>query len=77
MDKIKKISFVIAFSLLQFAVFAQQQLNVNEEDKTDFMRSNGKIYVVLAVVLTIVIGLFIYLNNLDKKISKLEKNKKN
>jgi len=43
------------------------------ETKEPFMVSNGKIYVVMAVVLTIVIGLFIYLINLDKKITKLEK----
>ena len=37
------------------------------------MRSNGKIYVVVAVVLTILSGLFLYLFSLDKKITKLEK----
>jgi preprotein translocase subunit Sss1 len=37
------------------------------------MRSNGKIYVVVAVVLTILFGLIGYLIRLDKKISKLEK----
>jgi CcmD family protein len=37
------------------------------------MRSNGKIYVVVAVIVTILLGLFLYLSNLDKKISKLEK----
>ncbi|MBS1744655.1 MAG: CcmD family protein [Bacteroidetes bacterium] len=39
------------------------------------MYQNGKIYVVLAVVVVIVIGLFIYLFNLDRKISRLEKKK--
>lgn len=57
--------------------FAQQQMDLADEDKTDFMRSNGKIYVVLAIATTIVIGLFIYLINLERKIKKLEKNKKN
>ncbi|MCF8214294.1 MAG: CcmD family protein, partial [Chitinophagaceae bacterium] len=37
------------------------------------MRSNGKIYVVVAVVLTILLGLVAYLIHLDRKISKLEK----
>jgi uncharacterized membrane protein len=36
------------------------------------MRSNGKIYVVMAVVATIVTGLFLYVYSIDKKISKLE-----
>lgn len=40
---------------------------------TDIMRSNGKIYVVMAVVVTIVTGLFLYVFSIDKKISKLEK----
>lgn len=39
---------------------------------TDIMRSNGKIYVVMAVVVTIVTGLFLYVFSIDKKITKLE-----
>lgn len=39
----------------------------------DEMRSNGKIYVVVAVILTIFAGLIIYLVRLDRKISRLEK----
>jgi CcmD family protein len=39
------------------------------------MRSNGKIYVVVAVVLIILIGLLLYLVRLDRKISRLEKEK--
>jgi hypothetical protein len=39
----------------------------------DTMRSNGKIYVVIAVILTILGGLILYLVRLDKKISRLEK----
>jgi CcmD family protein len=37
------------------------------------MRSNGKIYVVVAVCLVILIGLFVYVAGLDRKIRKLEK----
>jgi heme/copper-type cytochrome/quinol oxidase subunit 2 len=50
-----------------------QQMNTTGEDPTDFMRSNGKLFVVVAVILVIIAGLFIYLISLDKKISKLEK----
>ena len=39
----------------------------------DVMRSSGKIYVVVAVVLVILSGLFFYVWRLDKKISKMEK----
>jgi amino acid transporter len=42
----------------------------------DTMRSNGKIYVVIAVILTILIGLILYLVRLDRKISKLEQSGK-
>lgn len=41
--------------------------------ETDPMRSNGKIYVVMAVAITIVVGLFAYVYSVDRKISKLEK----
>jgi hypothetical protein len=41
----------------------------------DVMKENGKIYVVIAVMLTILAGLVLYLVRLDRKISKLEKNK--
>lgn len=46
-------------------------------EMADQMRSSGKIYVVVAVIVTIFTGIIIYLINLDKKISKLEKEVKN
>ena len=49
--------------------FAQ---NNTEVEMTDLMRSNGKIYVVVAVIATIFIGLMIYLIRIDKKVQKLE-----
>ncbi|MCU0375920.1 MAG: hypothetical protein MUF24_11495 [Chitinophagaceae bacterium] len=39
----------------------------------DAMRSNGKIYVVVAVILTLFAGIIFYLVRLDKKISNLER----
>ena len=51
------------------ATFAQE----NEVEMADTMRSNGRIYVVVAVMLTILIGLILYIVRLDKKISKMEK----
>ena len=61
------------FCSMNIISFAQNNLNNATNDPSDFMRSNGKIYVVLAVVVTIVTGLFIYLINLDRKIKKMEK----
>ena len=46
-----------------------------ETEMADTMRSNGKIYVVVAVLATIFAGIFAYLVYLDRKISKLEKEK--
>ncbi len=60
------------FALVQF-VSAQ----TTAVPTTDVMRSNGKIYVVMAVVVTILVGFFIYLYSVDKKITKLEKSIKN
>jgi multisubunit Na+/H+ antiporter MnhB subunit len=71
MDKMKKIAVLLVASLLQLAVMAQGTAPTANED---IMRSNGKIYVVVAVIVTIVAGIFLYLLNLDRKISRLEKN---
>ena len=51
--------------------WAQQNKEVPE--MADIMRSNGKIYTVVAVCLTILIGLFVYVFSIDKKIQRLEK----
>jgi hypothetical protein len=70
MNKTRKLFSVLLLVLLQFVVHAQTVVN---PDSADMMRSNGKIYVVVAIVLTILLGLFFYLVNLDRKISKMEK----
>ena len=61
--------FLLSFSLIcGYALFAQNM--------ADEMRSNGKIYVVVAVLTTIFIGIILYLIRLDRKLSKLEKESK-
>lgn len=42
------------------------------QQETDFMRSMGKMYVVVAVIAAIFLGIVIYLIHLDKKLTKLE-----
>lgn len=37
------------------------------------MRSDGRIYVVIAVMLTILLGIVLYLFRMDRKLSRLEK----
>ncbi len=43
----------------------------------DFLRSTGKIYSVVAVILVIFIGIVIFLFRLDNKLTKLENQIKN
>jgi hypothetical protein len=64
------------FSLLWFALLSFLFMNAQDStvEMADTMRQNGKIYVVVAVVLTILVGLFVYLIRLDRKISNVEKN---
>ncbi|MBK8610292.1 MAG: CcmD family protein [Chitinophagaceae bacterium] len=71
MNKIVKSLMLVVCLLFSVLSFAQG----NKPEMADLMRSNGKIYVVVAVCLTILIGLFIYVFLLDRKISRLENNK--
>ncbi|MFZ9263153.1 MAG: CcmD family protein [Chitinophagaceae bacterium] len=59
--------------LLLFALSITNFLQAQEETMANTMRTNGKIYVVVAVLTTILLGLLAYVIRLDKKISKLEK----
>lgn len=43
-----------------------------QEETADFMRSTGKIYVVVAVIAAIFIGIILFLIYLDRKLTKLE-----
>jgi uncharacterized membrane protein len=42
-------------------------------EMADTFRSEGKIYVVVAIILIVLAGLIVYLVILDRKISKLER----
>ncbi len=46
-----------------------------QTEMADTLRSNGKIYVVVTVLATIFAGIFAFLVYIDRKISKLEKEK--
>jgi len=60
--------------MLSVFVWAQDSLKDERPQMADALRSSGKIYVVVTVLVIILIGLFLYLVNTDKKISRLEKN---
>jgi hypothetical protein len=64
---ISRIFFSMTALLCSFVSFAQPV------EMADQMRSNGKIYVVVAVCLVILIGLFLYVMIVDRKVRKLEK----
>lgn len=69
MNKLKIVALLLLNSFLYITVKAQ------ETGGEGLMRSNGKIFVVMTVVVTILIGLFIYIATVDRKITKLEKEK--
>ena len=62
--------------LFCFALIIQVQLLAQQTpvEMADTFRSNGKIFVVVAVIITIFAGILLYLIRLDRKITKLEKN---
>lgn len=59
--------FILALSFAPKVVLAQ------EPEMADEMRAQGKIYVVVAIVLVVLLGLIIYLFTVDRKVSRLEK----
>jgi Na+/proline symporter len=71
--KFKIRMLLMAMAILPLVSLAQPQQSA---EMADAMRANGKIYVVVAVLLTILAGLLFYVYRLDRKISSLEKNTK-
>jgi hypothetical protein len=70
MQKIRKITMMAILLLATFLLQAQDPNTKTGFDST--MRSSGRIYVVVAVMTTILLGLFIYLVRIDRKIKKME-----
>ena len=68
----KIISLLVILLGVSLNLFAQESVEQTVE-MADQFRADGKIYVVVAVVLVILIGMFVYLVRLDNKISKVEK----
>ncbi len=63
----RKITTITAI-LLSFSLAAQEQVEM-----ADTMRSNGKIYVVVATMLLIFFGILLLLLNYERRIRRLEK----
>jgi hypothetical protein len=71
----KTITGILLLLFLLYQQFAAAQGQPGESALGETMRSNGRIYVVVAVMLTILAGLILYLVRLDRKISKIEKDR--
>jgi CcmD family protein len=65
----KKISFLSLLLLGWNMAFAEPV------EMADAMRSSGKIYVVIATIVIIFVGLAIYLFSIDRRLKKIEKEK--
>jgi CcmD family protein len=67
--KLKRLLFILLASTL-FSVAAVAQSDI---EMADMWHTNGKIYVVVAVLAVIFVGIVVYLITLDRKLRKLEK----
>jgi hypothetical protein len=67
MNSVKKIIGLLILNGLPLLLMAQQQ------EAPVGLRSSGKIYVVVGVILIILAGLIAYLISLDRKIKRLER----
>jgi hypothetical protein len=68
MKKVVSLLLVMILCLTALPLWAQ-----SENGFSHVMRSSGRIYVVVAVMLTILAGLIVYLLRLDRRITRLEK----
>jgi len=70
----KKLKLLLILSQSAFInAFGKVVQNPGEIDMADKFRADGKIYVVIAILLIIFLGILIFLIRVDRKISKLEK----
>ena len=72
---LKRLCFIVSMFFLSTIAWAQMvSVEVPSKKGADeLMRSNGKIYVVMAVCIVILLVLFLYLIRIDRKISRKEK----
>ena len=70
----KRLKTIFSLVLMNF-MFSTNVLaqTGSEVEMADLMRSSGKIYVVVAVALIVMVGLIIYMISIDRKISRMER----
>ena len=74
MKAIKNLILTFIGMLFSVALIAQDTAEIEMADR---MMASGKIYVVIAVLLLIFLGIVLYLILLDRKIGKLERDTNN
>jgi hypothetical protein len=68
---------LIVVALFMLALPAVGKAQESAVEMADLMRSNGKIYVVVGVVMLIILGILGYLIKLDLQLKKIEKQQSN
>ena len=62
-------------SLLLFFTIQSQAQSTDTVEMADVLRNSGKIYVVVAVMSIVFMGVFFYLFSIDQRLKKIEKDK--
>ena len=70
---LKRLTLSVILLFSGIFLFAQSAADTTGDSSTSVMRSHDKIYVVMAVCITILVVLFLYLVRIDIKVSKKEK----
>jgi hypothetical protein len=73
LKKIYTLVFLLFCQALTLPLVAQDNAGTQQVEMADRLRADGKIYVVVAVLGAILLGLILYVVRLDRKITKLEK----
>ena len=68
-----KLKIALIFTLVSSTALSL----VAQDEASDFMRETGKIYVVVAVLATILIVLLLFLAYIDRRVRKLENSIRN
>jgi hypothetical protein len=66
-------NFVLFLFVFWSSVAYSQSQPGSDIEMADKMKAEGKIYVVVGVVLIILVGLLIYLMRIERKVTKMEK----
>ena len=74
--KVYALLFLLSTLFSGLIAHAQDSTEVKKVEMADQLRSDGKIYVVIGVLVIILLGIVFYVARLDRKISRLEKENK-